>query len=99
MTMSTTDGRPLLSALPTGMPGFALAGSPIIIVSQMPDVMSGSTPILFGNLKAACTIVDRRAVTMLVDPYSAGWCTLFKFEARLGGGVTCPNACRQLRIK
>jgi hypothetical protein len=33
------------------MPGFALAGSPIVIVSQLPDVMPGSTPVLFGNLK------------------------------------------------
>jgi HK97 family phage major capsid protein len=51
MTMSSTDGRPLLSALPAGMPGFALAGSPITIASQMPDCLPGSTPILAGNLR------------------------------------------------
>jgi HK97 family phage major capsid protein len=99
MTMSSTDGRPLLSALPAGMPGFALAGSPIVIASQMPDVQPGSTPILFGNLRAAYTIVDRKAVTMVHDPYTAGWCHLFKFEARIGGACTCPNSVRLLRIR
>jgi HK97 family phage major capsid protein len=99
MTMSSTDGRPLLSALPAGMPGFALAGSPIVIASQMPDVAPGSTPILFGNLRAAYTVVDRKAVTMQTDPYSAGYCVLYKFEARVGGACTCPNSVRLLRIR
>jgi HK97 family phage major capsid protein len=99
MTMSSTDGRPLRSALPAGMPGFALAGSPIVIASQMPDVAPGATPILFGNLRAAYTVVDRKAVTMQTDPYSAGYCVLYKFEARVGGACTCPNSVRLLRIR
>jgi HK97 family phage major capsid protein len=99
MTMSSTDGRPLLSALPAGMPGFALAGSPIVIASQMPDVQPGATPILFGNLRAAYVIVDRKAVTMQTDPYSAGFCILYKFEARIGGACTCPNSVRLLRVR
>jgi hypothetical protein len=35
----------------------------------------------------------------LTDPYSAGWCTLFKFESRVGASVLCPNAMRLLRIR
>jgi HK97 family phage major capsid protein len=98
-SMSDTTGRPLLTALPERQPGFMLAGSPIVIVSQLPDVAPGATPVMYGNLQAAYTVVDRRAVTMLVDPYSAGWCSLFKFEARLGGACTCSNAVRLLRIR
>ena len=98
-TMSDAIGRPLLTALPERAPGFVLAGSPIVLCSWMPNVEPGSTPILFGNLKATYMIVDRRALTMTVDPYRAGWCTLFKFDCRLGGSVTCPNASRLLRIK
>jgi hypothetical protein len=30
------------TSVPTGMPEFALAGSPIVIVSQMPDVQTGA---------------------------------------------------------
>jgi hypothetical protein len=25
-----------------------------------------------------------------------GWCNLFKFDARIGGGVVCPNAAAEL---
>jgi HK97 family phage major capsid protein len=85
-TMSSAEGRPLFGAPGTTTPGtgFPFAGSPIHIVSQLPDVAPGATPILFGNLKAAYLVVLRKAVTMMVDPYSAGWCQLFKFEARVG---------------
>jgi predicted phage gp36 major capsid-like protein len=43
--------------------------------------------------------VNRKNVTVMPDPYSAGFCHLFRFEARVGGAVTCPNAARLLRIK
>jgi HK97 family phage major capsid protein len=79
-----------------GSPGFTLEGSPINIVSQFPDVAPG---VAFGNWRAAYTIVDRKAVTPIADPYSAGWCTLLKFDARIGGAVTCSNAARLLRIR
>jgi HK97 family phage major capsid protein len=65
----------------------------------MPDVAGGSTPVAFGNWKKAYTVVERKAPTMQIDNYTAGWCRLFKFEARLGGACTCPNAARLLRIR
>jgi HK97 family phage major capsid protein len=89
----------LLQALPQGQPAFTLAGSPINIASQMPDVSPGSTPIAFGNWERAYTVVERKAVTILVNPYTAGFCRIFKFEARVGGATTCPNAARLLRIR
>ena len=98
-TMSAADGTPLLTVLPERQPGFMLCGSRIVICSWMPDVMPGSTPILFGNLRATYTIVNRRALTLLTDPYSSGWCTLFRFDSRVGGACTCPNSFRLLRIR
>jgi HK97 family phage major capsid protein len=99
MTMSDASGRPLWSQAPGGEPGFTLAGSPVQIVTQMPDIAAGSTPVAFGNWEKTYTIVWRKAVTLQVDPYSANFCTLFKAEARVGGGCTCPNAARLLRIR
>src|SRR5262249_26285739 len=96
--MSDAIGRPLWGPLPDGAPGFQVAGSPLNIVTQMPDVSPGGTRIAFGNWQQAYTLANRRATTMLVDPYSAGWCYLFRFDARLGGAPTCPNAARLLRI-
>jgi predicted phage gp36 major capsid-like protein len=45
-------------------------------------------------------LVVRKATTVLPDPYSGGgFCQLFRFEARVGGAVTCGNAARLLRIR
>jgi HK97 family phage major capsid protein len=99
-TMSSAEGRPLFGSPGTAAPGtgFSFAGSPINIVSQMPDCVLGSTPIAFGNWRRTYLIVWRKAVSMTVDPYSAGFCSLYKFEARVGGATVCPNAARLLRI-
>jgi len=97
-TMSDAIGRPLVSPIPQG-PGFMLDGSPIRIASQMPDVAPGATPVAFGNWQRVYMVVWRKAITMQQDPYSAGFCVLYKFEARVGGGVLCPNAARLLRIR
>jgi HK97 family phage major capsid protein len=85
MTMSDTSTRPAFGQLPEGRPGPQFAGFPIVVVSQMPDVGLGSTSVLFGNLRSTYTIVDRQATTVMHDPYSAGFCHLFKWEARVGG--------------
>jgi HK97 family phage major capsid protein len=100
-TMTTAEGRPLFGSFGTNSPGtgFTFAGSPINIVSQMPDVSPGAKAIAFGNWKRAYTIVTRRLPTLEVDPFSAGYCRLFKFSARVGGDTTCPNAARLLRIR
>lgn len=97
-TMSDGIGRPLFGQLPSGMAGFMLAGAPINIVSWMPDVAPGTAPIAFGDWKRAYAVVNRKATTMVTDPFSGGYCTLYRFEARIGGSTTCPNAARLMRI-
>ncbi|WP_454617539.1 phage major capsid protein [Bradyrhizobium cenepequi] len=97
-TMSDAAGRPIMVQNMANPLDFRLLGSPVKIASQMPDVAPGTTPVAFGNWKQAYTIANRKAVTMLQDPYSAGFCRLFKFEARIGGAVTCANAARLLRV-
>jgi HK97 family phage major capsid protein len=65
----------------------------------MPDCAPGSTPVMFGNLNAGYLLVTRRGLTMATDPYTAGWCVLYKFDQRIGGAPTCPNALRLLRVR
>jgi HK97 family phage major capsid protein len=60
---------------------------------------SGNTPVLYANLRQLYTLVNRSATTMVPDPYTAGFCVLYKFEARVGGALTCPNAGRLLRVR
>jgi HK97 family phage major capsid protein len=98
---TTTDaiGRPLFAPSPVqNQVGFMLNGSPVIIVSQMPNCEPGNTPVLYANLRQLYTLAIRSGTTMTPDPYSAQWCTLFRFEARVGGAVTCQNAGRLLRV-
>ena len=99
LTMQDAIGRPLLNPMPQGSPAFTLVGRPIVIATQMPDALPGSTPIAVGDWKKAFTIVERKTPTISIDPYSAGFCLLYRAEARVGAGPTCPNAARLLRIK
>lgn len=106
MTLSDASGRPIMIPMPLGTSGttvspgtMSLNGSPVQIVTQMPDVAAGSVPIAYGNWNETYMVVNRKAATMQVDPYSAGFCILYKWEARIGGGIICPNAARLLRVK
>lgn len=98
LTLSDAMGRPIMMASPTEAGQYLVAGSPVVIANQMPGVTVGATPVAYGNWKEAYMVVNRKAVTMQQDPYSAGFCILFKFEARVGGAPICPNAARLLRI-
>jgi len=98
LTLSDANGRPIMTVNPGVGAPFLLAGSPVVIANQMPDCVPGSTPIAYGNWRQAYTVVNRRGVTMMQDPYSGGFCILFRFDARVGGAVTCPGAARLLRI-
>ena len=98
LTMSDAMGRPIMMAMPTEAGQFLIAGSPVNIVTQMPNVAPGVTPVAYGNWQRAYMVVNRKAVTMQQDPYSAGFCILFKFEARVGGATVCANAARLMRI-
>lgn len=99
LTMSDAMGRPIMTLNPLEAGQFLTSGSPIQIVTQMPDAVPGATPVAYGNWNQTYMVVNRKAVTMQQDPYSAGFCILFKFESRVGGAVICPQAARLMRIK
>src|SRR5262249_6322365 len=98
---TTTDaiGRPLFAPSPVqNQVGLMLNGSPIHIVTQFPDCLPGNCPVMFADLKQLYILVIRQNTTLQTDPYTAGYCTLFKFQARIGGGIGCPTAARLLRV-
>ena len=79
--MSDTNGRPIMTITPGDAAPFRIGGMPVVIAQQMPDVAAGSMPVAYGNWRQAYMVVNRKAVTMQLDPFSAGFCVLFKFEA------------------
>ena len=101
MTMSDAIGRPLWSDTPAtdGRVGgrWMINGSPVEVVSQMPDPVPGSTPVLVADLGSLYQVVRRRGLTFSSEP--AGWCTVFKFSQRIGGAIICANAGRLLRVQ
>lgn len=66
--------------------------------SNMPDIKPGATPILCGSLQDG-DMIHQKAVSMIRDPYSYGFCVGFRWEARVGGAVTRLKALRLLRIR
>jgi HK97 family phage major capsid protein len=98
-TLSDANNRPLMTVNASEGAPFLLGGVPVVIVTQMPSVAPGATPIAYGAWRNAYTVVTRRGVTFLNDPYSGGWCNLMKFDARVGGGVTCARAAALLCIR
>jgi HK97 family phage major capsid protein len=60
LTMSDGMGRPLLSPLPQSQPGFLLAGSPIVIASQMPDVRARRRSRLAIVKKRTRSLIEKR---------------------------------------
>jgi HK97 family phage major capsid protein len=99
LTMSDANGRPIMIASPVDPGVFLINGSPVYLATQFPDCAPGATPVAFGGWRSVYTLATRKSVTWQQDPYSAGFCILQKFEARVGGAVTCSNAARLLRIK
>jgi HK97 family phage major capsid protein len=84
---------------PTQPDVYRLNGSPVTRTTQMPDIAPGATPILFGDLKKTYILITRKAVTMMQDPFTMAYCILFRFDARVGGGVVCPAASKLLRVR
>jgi hypothetical protein len=97
-TMSDANGRPIMIPSMQNPLVFTLLGSPLRIATQMPDVAPGATPVAYGNWKSAYMVANRKAITMQHDPYSAGFCSLFKFESRIGGAIVCPAAAKVCRL-
>lgn len=101
--MTDATGRPVMIASPImgqALPQFTLFGSPITIVSQMPDPAPGALAVAYGDWAETYLLVTRRAMTMFPDPYTAGaGCVLYTFGARVSGAILCPNAARLLRVR
>ncbi|PIT14012.1 phage major capsid protein [Snodgrassella alvi] len=71
-----------------------LLGYPVYEVADMPDMGSGSIPILFGDFNRAYIILDRKGIRVLRDPFSNKPYVHFYTTKRTGGGVDNPEAVK-----
>ncbi len=77
-----------------------LLGRPVVEAVDMPDVAAGNFPILFGDFATAYRIVDRLALSILVNPYIRATEGITRIHAtrRTGAGVVQPKALRKLKM-
>lgn len=80
-------------SMQAGKPNLLL-GYPVYEMAEMPDMGSGSIPILFGDFKQAYMILDRKGIRVLRDPYSKKPYICFYTTKRVGGAVLNPEAVK-----
>jgi len=85
--------------LANGIPNTIL-GQPYLEVPDMPDVAAGATPIVFGDIRRAYTIVDRINLSILRDPFTQATNGNIRFIARrrVGGQVVLAESIRKLKV-
>lgn len=83
---------------PTGAFGGRFLGSPVEIDDNMPDIAANSLSIAFGNFKRGYTIVDRRGIAIIRDPYTKKGVTKFHISRRVGGGITNFEAIKLMKF-
>ena len=71
----------------------SLFGYPIYEEANMPDLSVNNKPsILFGDIRSAYVIVERRDIDVLRDPYTQRPLTTFYVTKRVGGGLVDARA-------
>lgn len=75
-----------------------LLGYPVVEVEDMPDVVANAFPIAFGNFKAGYLIAERRATSILRDPFTNKPYVNFYATKRVGGQVLDSDAIKLLKV-
>ncbi len=76
-----------------------ILGRPVVEAVDMPDIGTGAEPIIFGDFEQAYRIVDRVALSVLVNPYLLATKGVTRIHAtrRVGAAVIRPAAIRKIR--
>jgi HK97 family phage major capsid protein len=88
----------------SGPQGTVLGGSltllekTVRLADDMPVIAANALSVAYGNFSRGYTIVDRKGISVLRDPYTAPGLTKFYAEKRTGGGVTNFEAIKLLKM-
>ena len=75
-----------------------LLGYPVIEAEDMPDVAANALPIAFGNFRNGYIIAERKATSILRDPYTNKPYVNFYATKRIGGQVLDSDAIKLLKV-
>lgn len=71
---------------------------PYVEVPDMPEIAANAYAVIFGDIRRAYVVVNRRDIRMLRDPYSKKPWVEFYTTYRVGGKVVQPDAIVKMRI-
>jgi HK97 family phage major capsid protein len=76
-----------------------ILGRPVVECPDMDDIGSAAEPIAFGDIGSAYRIIDRLALSILVNPYILATNGITRIHAtrRVGGAVVQPAAITKVR--
>jgi HK97 family phage major capsid protein len=76
-----------------------ILGRPVIEVPDMDSIGANAVPILFGDVASAYRIIDRLALSILVNPYIQATNGITRIHAtrRVGAAVVRPAAIRKIK--
>jgi HK97 family phage major capsid protein/HK97 family phage prohead protease len=76
-----------------------ILGRPVIEIPDMDDIGAAAEPILFGDIATAYRIIDRLALSVLVNPYIRATEGITRIHAtrRVGAAVVQPAAIRKIK--
>jgi len=78
--------------------GFRVLNFPVVEAEDMPVIASDSLSIVFGDMKAAYTIVERAGITVLRDPFTQKGSVLFYTTKRVGGDALNFEAYKAIKF-
>lgn len=96
--LKDADGRYLLDPMNQNRGVASIFGFQISEGDDMAEISANALPVVFGDIRAAYTIVQRRGIRVLRDPFSAKPMVQFDHTARVGGDVVDFDAFRVLKI-
>jgi HK97 family phage major capsid protein len=96
--LKTTDNQYLWQPGLAGVAPATILDRPYVEAVDMPAIATNAYPVLFGDFRAAYTIVDRQGIRILRDPYSSKPYVEFYTTRRVGGQVVQADALRKLKI-
>lgn len=78
--------------------GGRFLGSPVVIDDNVADIAANSLSVFYGNFRRAYTIVDRRGIAVIRDPFTKKGVTKFHFSRRVGGGIVNFEALKAMKF-
>ena len=75
-----------------------LMEKPVVLMDDMPVVAANSLAVAYGDFSRAYTVVNRRGITVLKDPYTAKGFMRYFTTKRVGGAVTNFEALKLLKM-